>query len=565
MECSLYKELEAYGAYMSLSLIEEEAAELLTAKIKSIVGKLYPRNPLQVIGSYSTGLADRLSDFDFNLSFPAFEKAPLDRGPSPTRIKARKAAGRALVRMQQEFLTTRHFKDVELIHARVPIVKAEHVATKQRIEIQALSTFQNTKEYIEAYLAEFPTLRTIYIVIRSALHIRDLTTVYKGGLGSYSIFMMIVNSLKHASSKYARDDLVNHFLYFLEFYGNADLYKYGFSPDPPRTICKRGHKVSAEEKTARLQDPMLRGIDALEPHYPQKPYLLFLQDPANPLNDLGCKAYGIKHVQYLLGNFRESLIETMRLSDEGVVKVHDRLRTHGFLGNLLEANYTSLDIYRQRVRSWVGSERAELRRSDWSESKPELPQQTVPTAAAGAQEDDLKTSRIDHHLKERKATPSLRSKTMAETSTANASESQDDKASTQSVLQTSQVLSQDLFKQAIQAGTPAADAETQKDTRGKPLTSTGWKKWSPSQKATVSETNGASISMMDDRDPPGLSNNGHKFYLLKRLQEKASGRLFRRLVNMDWSTLARLRDNDLRGLGVRSESVRGAMTKVRWT
>ena len=357
----LFAELKAYEAYMRLSAIEEEAAGLLAEKVEALVGKKYPHNPLNLVGSYSTGLADRLSDLDFCISFPEFEKEPLERGPSTTRKKARKAADRALLHMRNVLRSrSQPFRGVELIHARIPIVKAEHHPTKIRIEIKTLSSNQNAKKYIACYLAEYPTLRTLYIVLRSALHIRDLTNVYKGGLGSYSIFMMIVNALKLASGKYARNDLASHFLYILEFYGNADLYNYGFSPDPPRVIPKKGKTMSAKQKAARLRDPMLHGIDILGPHNPQKPYLLFLQDPANPVNDLGRKAYGIKHVQYVFRNFAESLRETMRLLDSGVAKTHNWLPTHGLLGNLLEANYSSLHSRRQRMKEWVEEGRKKL-------------------------------------------------------------------------------------------------------------------------------------------------------------------------------------------------------------
>jgi len=379
----------------------------LISDVRAIIGKVYPRNPLQVIGSYRTGLANSFSDIDFNLSFPDFEKTPLERCPSPTRDKARKAAGRALVRMHRAVENPNHsFRNVELVLARVPIVKAEHRGTKLKVEIQALSTNQNAKEYVASYLAEFPTLKTLYTVIRSALHIRDLTNVHKGGLGSYSIFMMIVNALKQASGKFAHDDLANQFLHFLDFYGTADLYKHGFSVDPPRTVLKRGNKMSAEDKIARLQDPMLRGIDILEPYNPRKPYLLFLQDPANTVNDLGRKAYGIKHVQCILRRFSESLKESMRRYDEGPMKTHNWLRTRGFLGNLLKANYESLESNRHGVRSWLGKRKAALKHERSSKSKLEHETQVeAPNDIQATSSGELRVVRSDSAGRGREVLP----------------------------------------------------------------------------------------------------------------------------------------------------------------
>jgi non-canonical poly(A) RNA polymerase PAPD5/7 len=41
----------------------------------------------------------------------------------------------------------------------------------------------------------------------------------------------------------------------------------------------------------------LKGLQKLTLIDPMQPYLLCLQDPADPLNDLGRKGYGYKHIQ----------------------------------------------------------------------------------------------------------------------------------------------------------------------------------------------------------------------------------------------------------------------------
>ena len=44
-----------------------------------------------------------------------------------------------------------------------------------------------------------------------------------------------------------------------------------------------------------------------------QPYRLYLQDPANPLNDLGLKCYGIKHIReifrHMLARLRHDMIQ----------------------------------------------------------------------------------------------------------------------------------------------------------------------------------------------------------------------------------------------------------------
>ena len=565
---------------MRLGPIEEEAAQLLISDVQSVVGKRYPHNPLLVIGSYSTGLADRLSDFDFNLSFPEYEKQPLDRGPSPTRIKARKAGGRALINMQHTLERSGRFsKGVELIHARVPIVKAEHRATQAKVELQTLSSQRNTREYVASYLAEFPTLRTLYIVIRSALHIRYLTNVHKGGLGSYSIFVMIVNALKHASGKYANDDLANHFLHVLDFYGNADLYKYGFSPDPPRKILKQGKKMSAKEKNARLQDPVLRGIDILEPYQRQKPYLLFLQDPANAINDLGRKAYGIKHVQCILGHFAESLRETMRRSDEGDRSTHNWLRTHGLLANLLEANYKPLESHRQRMRKWVVKKKATLgdaidngllirgtgRNGSSSISTMEHePQAEAPWNITETPSGELRVVGSESALEGSGASSTQEGNEALGRSTAKTSNSRREKQIPLPAMERQQTPSQDILKHTIRRDPSATNANTQEGTGPKPPANSGWRRWTPLQEENTPKTKDGTILEGKDESTSEKTDCNHATLVLRRFQKNVDKSTFERLKDMDWPTLVRLTGKDLDGLGLTTPGWKANILRVRW-
>ena len=340
---------------MKMNPIEIEAARLFTAEVKSIVRQTYPNNPLNPIGSHSTGLADRLSDFDFTLSFPDLEKSPLERGPSSTRPSSRKAGNKALRSIFQSLQESRRYEGIKLIHARVPIVKAIHRKSQLRVELQTLSSKEANQEYTLYFLAEFPTLRPLYVLFRSALHLRQLNIVFEGGLGSYSVLIMIVNALKHASGQYAQDDLVGHFLHVLDFYSTADLYKHGFSPDPPRIFPKNRDKISRAEKEDQSSDPMLRGLKIMKTYDAKKPYMLCLQDPANAINDLGCRAYGIKHVQKLFEVIRKGLLTNMKAWD-GEGDFEKPWHARGLLAPFLAANYKSLSKKRRLIAQWVSEE-----------------------------------------------------------------------------------------------------------------------------------------------------------------------------------------------------------------
>ena len=107
--------------------------------------------------------------------------------------------------------------------------------------------------------------------------------------------------------------------------------------------------MTSEEKDIRMQDPMLHGIDIMKTFDRRKPYLLCLQDPADPMNDLGKRAYGIKHVQDMFRKFSQQLKDQMKEWDED----KSNRNPYGLLGNFLEASYTALDYQRCKMRGWV--------------------------------------------------------------------------------------------------------------------------------------------------------------------------------------------------------------------
>ena len=342
---SLTNEIKAYEAYMRLSPREEAASELVISDVNSVARNSRGMQPLTLLGSRSTGLATPTSDFDFSSPLPEY----LLRSrmvPTSTHISGRlqyykrenKAkAVRILERMKIHFHLSRDFRKTELVrNARVPILRCTHVATGLDVQIQTMAPYQATHEYKLASLTEFTSLRPLYIILRSFLELRNLTTVYEGGLGSYSILMMIVTALKHSNGKFASDDLGSQLLHVLDFYSSADLYKVGFSANPLRTFEKR--KGPALDM-ARIADPQLRGINLIQTLDPRKPYLLCLQDPANEMNDLGKNAYAIKHIQ---ATFR---YEKHNIQNRCVQKPGSRESYLGFL----EADYRNFELRRSRI------------------------------------------------------------------------------------------------------------------------------------------------------------------------------------------------------------------------
>ena len=330
---------------MRLSPAEEAAAQLVKSDAASIVDSILPTKPLTLLGSRCTGLATPTSDFDFSVDVGSSERASTVENERLTGRAIRRASTSVLRQIMEGLRKSRTVVATELVFARVPILKCRHRATGLDIQFQTMAPFQASQQYTAAYLSEFPSLRPLYVLIRHFLGIRDLTTVFFGGFGSYTILMMIVAALKHSGGKFVPNDLAGQLLHILDFYGNANLYEAGFSVDPPRTIDKtRNRKRSPEERKALDGDRQLQGIEYLiENSNARKPYLLCLQDPANEYNDLGRNAYSIKHVQV---TFLRAL--------NSIKKSLSRPQTHhkeipSFLSPMVRADYTLFELDRRNI------------------------------------------------------------------------------------------------------------------------------------------------------------------------------------------------------------------------
>ena len=335
---------------MGLSSSEEAAAESVVSDFTTIIKDLLPSSSLTLLGSRSSGLATPTSDFDFSITLPSSQTVTAENGKALTARQQILASLRALREVEKRLRKTEQIIDIEMVTARVPLVSCRHRATRLNIQLQTLSPFHAAQQYTAAYLAELPSLRPLYVLIRHSLEMRGLTTVFEGGLGSYTILMMIVTALKHASGKFAPDNLAGQLLHVLDFYGNADLYTYGFSANPPRVFDKSKEKIwSLAERVARSKDPQLRGIDDIvQKSETRKPYLLCLQDPANPSNDLGRNAYAIKHIQVLFEKARERILKSP--DKKRYFKVAGKWSA---LDALIQADYRAFEIHRQSIEHYA--------------------------------------------------------------------------------------------------------------------------------------------------------------------------------------------------------------------
>jgi non-canonical poly(A) RNA polymerase PAPD5/7 len=199
---------------------------------------------------------------------------------------------------------------VSLRNARYPIVNAQHKPTGIDIQIVGAPDTHAQREAMAHYLHSIPQLRSVYMVLKTALGIRGLVDVFNGGIGSYGLFMMLTASLQRPHSNPPRT-AAESLLRFLDFYSDLNMEKYGVSVAPPKLFKKHDVFTTATKShidAARRRGDNIRAAQwAIGQARVYQPYLFCLQDPADPLNDLGRKSNAIKHLQTTIRVFRNTL------------------------------------------------------------------------------------------------------------------------------------------------------------------------------------------------------------------------------------------------------------------
>ena len=329
---------------------EEKSTQAVISLARSVVAEVAPTSVLTMHGSRYTGVANPLSDIDFSVSLPAFQKDPLERGPSNHRPEARRGGTALLRKIEKALVKSPRHELVYFIVARVNLVVAADTNTGLPLQFQTLASFMPAREYSMQYLSEFPGLRPLYVLLRHFLLMRDFTGTREGGVGSYSLLIMIVTAFKHSRQTFAPEDLGLQLLHVLHFWSTADLYTYGYAADPPMTFTKIPPKTSVEERKARLADPILKGIDIIRKPKKEMPFLLCLQDPGNPTNDLGKRIVQIKHIQACFTTARENLFHSLR-TWETLIEYNAcrKDKPYSFLDPLVGGDYQTFQQRRERL------------------------------------------------------------------------------------------------------------------------------------------------------------------------------------------------------------------------
>ncbi|KAH7409981.1 hypothetical protein DE146DRAFT_674804 [Phaeosphaeria sp. MPI-PUGE-AT-0046c] len=281
-------EIERFFLYTQPNEHELTARRYVAEKVQEDVREILPNRTIEIFGSERTGLALSTSDIDFRL-LP--QEQPDETMPAglPPRYNERKQNIRALRKLRRELVHKSTVILTALRHARYPLVGFQDRDTGLDVQIVGSNSTSLSRDMMNKYMKEYPYLRQLYFVVKTMFDVRGLTDVFRGGFGSYPLFMMIVASLKHHPHRCS--DAAGGLMNFLHFYATFDTTNTGISIDPVEMFNKKQNPIMNAAVKSKLEE---------NKSDPLPPYLLSLRDPADETNDLGRRGVAIRHVQTTL-------------------------------------------------------------------------------------------------------------------------------------------------------------------------------------------------------------------------------------------------------------------------
>ncbi|KAF2993131.1 hypothetical protein E8E13_000536 [Curvularia kusanoi] len=296
-------EIQRFHDFILPTKAETVARKHLIEQVRQHVQSTLPDYVLEVFGSQRTGLAFAASDIDLRL-LPAHVTSDTTLAKLPPSLEERDRRKSDLRKLLKA--VGRNYRSDYLLPtlrwARYPLLSLQDRASGLDIQVVLSNDTSVSREYMQRYTQDYPYLPRVYSVLKASLDIRGLSDVFRGGIGSYSLFMMIVASLKH--KPHPGDDAAGALENFLKFWAYFKTETYGVSIEPPE-LFNRSEQAIMHEK-------VLEGVlDGKSAPLPQ--WMLTIRDPADETNDLGRKAVAWKHIQ---ATWKSLLTSLMRATEQ---------------------------------------------------------------------------------------------------------------------------------------------------------------------------------------------------------------------------------------------------------
>ncbi|KAJ1729359.1 hypothetical protein LPJ61_003560 [Coemansia biformis] len=271
-------------SYISPTPEEHQMRAWVIERLQQVLEKMKLSNvsPMaKCFGSFETRLYLPTSDIDITVML---YEAGTTRVSSMYTLK--ESIRRFLYTLAREMKQSGFCTSCEVIaNARVPIIKTREMISGIAVDISINADSGMRSAAVQRSFTEnvYPTsLRSLVLTIKQFLYQRSMNEVYTGGMGSYAITLLAVSLLQmHPRVRSGGLDVEKNIgvmlIEFFELYGKRFNYDNTCVSvlEKGKYVCKRANGFFS----------------------PTQPYLLSIEDPSDPTNDVTKGTYGINRIK----------------------------------------------------------------------------------------------------------------------------------------------------------------------------------------------------------------------------------------------------------------------------
>ncbi|KAF3104007.1 hypothetical protein TWF102_003387 [Orbilia oligospora] len=274
----LHKEIVDFHDYIKPQQYEHIVRHDLVRRLRELIQSRFDDADIQAFGSFAAEIYLPTSDMDIVLLSRQYLETSRPKYDSGNEI-------RKLARILRNSDLPQSGTLVPILSAKVPIIKYKDRLTGLSVDISfenpsgliAIRTFNQWRQV-------FPEMPKLALLLKQFLAIRGINEPFNGGLGSFSLICMIVSMLQlmpeASSGNWHEGENVALGRALMEF---LDLY---------------GSKFNTETTGIKVREPgYFKKSKRRDFFNPGKPYLLAIEDPNDPTNNISKASYRILDIQ----------------------------------------------------------------------------------------------------------------------------------------------------------------------------------------------------------------------------------------------------------------------------
>ena len=173
-----YEILDFYN-FIQLTDAEIKLRKKTYTEINAVIEDNFPNYKCSLYGSFITGLSLPNSDIDILISSKEEENEKLNLQQNLENIYT--------------ILKNKNiFKDLEIIHAKVPIITGLYISTNIHVDISLFKkNGVDAAEIINKIISIYPEIKPLMLLIKYVIRQRNLNQIYTGGISSFIIFTLL--------------------------------------------------------------------------------------------------------------------------------------------------------------------------------------------------------------------------------------------------------------------------------------------------------------------------------------------------------------------------------------